>query len=230
MAAVSQRGVMTVTGEMLYLNVAGQTAVGIRLFNTWVGTASFFGSFDGVNFSPIYVTPYPQGTNVKTTTATGSWFVPVGNYKVIAVQFTSRTSGSLSVTMVASTDGEWQSAYLAASARFINANNIATTTSSTTWTATAQANQAQRLKWLQITTSKNPSWLITPNVKIYDGDNTGTILAQFDLPNSGSSGVIYPITLPAGGIVNTPGNALTIVVCSAGSGCTVNVNGEVEPA
>jgi hypothetical protein len=44
------------------------------------------------------------------------------------------------------------------------------------------------------------------------------------------------ITLPPatqtspGGIVNTPGNAMNIVVCSAGSGCTVNINAEVEPA
>ena len=223
----TQREVMTVAGQRTYLYVAGNTTVGVRISNTWVGKASFYGSYDGVTFQPISMTPYASGTPVQTTTTTGNWFTQVGNLQVIAVEFTTATSGSMTATIIASQDGSWQAAFLAPSSRFVNANATAATT---TLTIAAATNQAQRLKTLKITTNKQPAWLTSPNVIIYDGSNTGTVLWQFDLPPNGSAGVIYDITLPATGIVNTPGNALTVTCASAGTGATVQINAEVEPA
>ena len=223
----TQREVMTVAGQKTYLYVLGQTTCGIRLSGTWAGTATFKGSYDGVSFSTITVTPYASGTGVQTATGNGNWFVPVGNFQVLAVEFTTATSGSLTVSMVASQDGSWQAAFLSATSRFPNAS---ATNALTTLTVAAATNQAQRLKTLKITVNKQPSWLTSPNVKIYDGATTDTVLWQFDLPQNGSAGIIYDIALPANGIVNTPGNALTLTVAAAGTGATVQVNTEVEPA
>lgn len=213
---------LNATGMTLQLACPNQSKVGIGLTGTWVGTVSFFGSVDGLNFIPINVTPFASGTVISSTTANGTWETPVGNFVAIKVLFT-RTSGTVSVIMTSSVDSSYQDAFLTSSTRYPNAS---ATNATATLTQAAQANRSWRLKSLKITTNKNPSWLTSPNVVINDGT---TALWQFDLPPQGSSGIVYDITLPPGGIIGTPANLMSIVVAAAGSGATVQINAEFEP-
>lgn len=208
----------------LNLYVAGQSTVGIGISGTWVGTLAFYGSVDGIsNFIPLSATPYPSGTAVSSVTTTGNWQVAVQGFSVIRVVFT-RTSGSATVIMSASNDASWQDAFLSTTSIYPNS---AATAAVNTLTQAASTNRAWCLQALKISINKQPSFLTSPNVQILDG---ATVLWQFDLPQVGSAGIIYDIALPEGGITNTPGNSLGVVVANAGSGATSQINAKVRAA
>jgi hypothetical protein len=214
--------VLNADGMFLQIFCGGQSKVGIDLTGTWVGTVTFSGSVDGLNFIPINVTPFASGTGVNQVTANGTWESVVGNFTVIRATF-SRTSGSAAVIMTASIDSSYQDAFITTSVRY--PNSIATNATNTL-TQAAQANRAWRLKTLKITTSSQPSWLTSPNVTINDGS---TALWAFDLPPQGSSGIVYDIVLPSEGIIGSPGNAMSIVLPAGGAGCKTSINAEFEP-
>ena len=223
--------VLTVAGQNLTIFCGNQSYVGVGLSGTFVGTLNFAYSVDGVNFQPASLTPFASGTPVTSATTTGNWFTGVLNYVAVRVTLSAYTSGSVIVQMATSQDASYQDAFLAAST--ICKNSVASNALNTL-TQAAQTNRAWRLRTLKITAGGQPSWLTSPNVQILDGT---TLLWAFDLPLSGSAGIIYDIALPVsspsnpgGGIINTPGNSFVIKVAAAGSGVNTNINAEFSAA
>lgn len=201
------------TGMSLTVFVGGSSNIGIGLTGTWVGTVSFFGSTDGINFSAISMTPFPSGTAVSSATANGNYFTPTLNYLAIKVVFT-RTSGSLAISISSSVTGAWQEAFLAASSI---ANSSTVSSGANTLTQTAQANRAWKLTFCEVSFGGSIIGS-SQRIDIYDGTIAGTKLYTAFLSNNvGSVGSVQKINLPtdaAGNpsLVGTPGNAMTIVV------------------
>lgn len=220
--ATQIREVFTASGMSLTIFCGGMSYVGVRIAGTWAGTLAFEASIDGVNFVPIYVTPFPSGTAVLTTTANGNWFLQVGNFIAFRVRQTTFTSGSVTVAIATSQDSSYQDAYLGSSTVFVNSES---SSGVNTLTQAAQANRAWTVNSLEISTS-GPMWGGgQASVTIYDGSISGTVLnKQYLEEATGSVGHRYDITLPAGGITGTPGNAMTIVCRIPGSSVTSEIN------
>ena len=215
------REVLNATGMKLRFFCGGMTKVGFGVTGTWAGTLTFRGSVDGLNFIAISVTPFASGTAVLTATANGNWEVAVQNFIVVEVEFT-RTSGSAVIAIAGSVDSSYQEAFLTADAIYVSQSS----TGANTLSKAAQANRAWKLEELTVSLSGPGGGLVI----IRDGTATGTILWQEYLESAGGSvGHRYVVNLPnAGterqGIVNTPGNAMTIVVGDAGSGISSIIN------
>lgn len=221
------REVLDATGMSLAIFCAGQSTVGIGLTGTWVGTASFYGSFDGVTFSALTVTPFASGTTVSSATANGNWYVNVQNYMVVKVVFT-RTSGSLSVTVAAATDASWQDAFLT-TAQIHNQSTV--TSGRNTLTQSASTNRAWKLLALDVSIAGPPAPGGSVQLNIYDGTIAGTLLfSQYLTQDGGSVGRTYAVDIPDTGIVNTPGNAFTIDVFGTLSNQSSKINAKFSAA
>lgn len=234
--ATTNREVLSVLNEHVVIFTGGMTALGIKVSGTWVGTLTVEGATDGVNFYPINVSSFPTlATPASTITANGNFYRSVQNYVAIRVRLTAYTSGNATVAISTSVDATYQNVYQTSG---VIAGNSAATNATNTYTQAAVASQAWNLQSLKITVNGQPAWLTSPNVQIWDGPaNTGTLLSAFDLPLSGSAGIIYDIMLPPvtpanplGGYTGTPGNAMTIVCPAAGSGKTCNINATFSAA
>jgi hypothetical protein len=229
--ATLTRQVLNAQGMKLNLFCGGMSRVGINLSGTWTGTVSFKGSFDGVNFVALSVTPFASGTTVQSATGNGNWFVDVQNYLVIQVVFTTLTTGTATVTMASAVDASWQEAFLSSTSVFINQ---AASNATNTVTVASQANRAWRCRTLTITIDKTATWASSPNFQITDG--ASSILWAGDLPTTPG---VYNVGLPAdpgnvgisgGGVVGTPGNPMSIITAASGSGTHCNINAELIAA
>lgn len=210
----------------LRMYTGGMTYAGFNLSGTWVGTITFRGSYDGVNFVDISVTPFASGTDVSSSTANGSWFVAVKNLLVVEASF-SRTSGTALVTIGASVDSSYQDAFLASTSIYVESQSASTNT----LTQAASTNRAWKLEEL-IVSIAGPSWAGgTVQLTVYDGSTSGSILYKTFIDEvAGSVGRRYTLALPAAGIVNTVGNAMTIVLFGTGSTQTSILNAKFSAA
>lgn len=201
--------VLNATGMSLTVFVGGSSNIGLGITGTWVGTLTFYGSTDGINFFPITMTPFASGTAVGSATANGNYFTPTQNYLAIRVTFT-RTSGSATITIASAVDASWQNAFLSASTICVSST---TSGGNNTLTQAAQANRAWNLTFLEISLAGVIIGAAL-QVDIFDGGVAGTKLysAFLTQTGTGSVGTVQKINLPADGITNTPGNAMTIVV------------------
>lgn len=226
---------LNATGMKLTIFSGGQSYVGLNVAGTWVGTVSFFGSTDGMNFVPLFVTPFASGTAVSSSTANGSWFVPVGNYLAIRVTFT-RTSGTAIVTLAASTDSSYQDAFLATTSRWVSQSVSGGAANAIT--VAAQANRAWNISELVIGYSVAPAAAVL--VTISDGassvlwetyvpplvnDGAATVGGTFRVPLPQPSG-----SDPRGGVTNTPGNSLVITLAAPGGSVVSKVNAKISAA
>lgn len=201
--------------------------VGVNLGGTWTGTVSFFGSFDGVNFVPVSLTPYPTGTPVQSATANGKFSSSGANFQAFKVVFTL-TSGSVLATLAIAQDSSWQDAFLAATSKYVNSE--ATGGAANTLTQAAVANQAWRLRSLSVAFSVAPA---NP-VKVTITDGASSTLWSGYVPKDTPAGGTFLIPLPppdpaipnSGGVVNTPGNSLVIALAAPSGGIVSELNGE----
>lgn len=198
------------------LFTGGMSKVGFGISGTWVGTIAFYGSFDGVSFIPVSVTPFASGTTVTTTTATGSWERAVENFVVFKAVFT-RTSGTAIVKIAASLDSSYQDAFLAPTTRYVNQEASGATN---TVTIAAQANRAWCLKVLVISNDTAATWAAQPHWKVTDG--ASSVIWAGNIPTT--AGQANNIVLPPDGLAGTPGNSMVITVASAGGSVKVDVN------
>ena len=216
------REVLNADGMSLTAYVGGQANVGFGVTGTWVGTVSFYGSVDGLNFFALSVTPFASGTAVNSTTANGNWFSAVKNLIAVRATFT-RTSGSVQVNIAPANDSSWQDAFLSQSTIFTSSS---ATSGTNTLTQAAQANRAWNLTFLEVSCA-GPGFGGNAKITIYDGTVAGTVLfADWLTSPVGSVGTVQKINLPVGadglpGLVNTPGNAMTIVITNPGSNATI---------
>lgn len=198
------------------LYVAGTTWCGIGISGTWVGTIAFSGSFDGVNYVPLDALPWPTGTpTVQSATANGSWYVPTENFVTIQASLTVYTSGSPIVQLVASSDASFRNAFLTQAQKYRNSFAYEAVN---TMTIAADPNGAWRLRTLVISTDAVPTWASSPALQVKDGS---TLIYAIDPPLVAGS---YLVPLPTdpnapnaagGGLVGTPGNAMTITLASS---------------
>lgn len=219
------REVLNATGMSLSAYCGGLSNIGIGVTGTWVGTVAFYGSTDGLNFFTLSLTPFASGTAVNSITANGNYFTPASNLIAVRVVFT-RTSGSAQVNIAVANDASWQDAFLTQIQIY---NNSSTTSGTNTLTQASQTNRAWNLTDLDISIA-GPSWAGgTAKLTIYDGTVSGNVFfSEYLSEVAGSVGRLYNINLPTGAdgvksLVNTPGNAMTIVVSGLPSqACSIN--------
>jgi hypothetical protein len=217
----------------LPLYCSGQSKVGFNVAGTFVGTLTPAFSIDGLNFNtPMSLTPFASGATVQTITGPGSWEVQTQNYIAVQLQMTAYTSGTAIVTLATSIDSSYQDAFLASTSIYINQASGANAIN--TITVAAQANRAWRCRRATISNSAAATWGASPAFKILDG--ASSILYACDPPVAQGE---YEIKLPTddntpgragGGVVNTPGNSLGIVLQAAGGTAVTNINVEVRAA
>jgi len=83
----------------LVLSVSGVGGVAVQVTGTFVGTLSFEGSIDGVNYVPLGLLPIASTSAVTSTTATGLWSGGVGGMAVVRVRMSAYTSGTATVSI-----------------------------------------------------------------------------------------------------------------------------------
>lgn len=216
------REVLNADGMSLAAFCGGFANVGIGITGTWAGTLYFEeATFDNPN---VWIasahTPFASGTAVSSITANGNYFAAVkANVFARRVRF-SRTSGSPQINIAVANDSSWQDAFLTQA----NIFNSSTVTSGTnTLTQSSQANRAWNLQKLDVSVA-GPGWGGAGRVTIYDGTVAGTILWEEFLGTpsfTGSVGYVQNINIPAEGVVNTPGNAMTIVLRGMGNNSSI---------
>ena len=224
---------LNATGMAATIPLAGLSYCGVNLAGTWVGTASFFITYDGTNYKPVTLMPYPSGTGVQTTTANGSWFLPLfGGYgpsMALQVVFTTRTSGTMNVTLCGSDDGSFADAYVAPSA--IYQTQVGTANATNTLTVAANVNHAWRIR--SCTVSVTGSGTPTGTIQIKDGT---TLVWSQDLLGTAGVPQIVQLDLPAestqepGGVTGTTGNSISVVVAALGANVTSSINFECHAA
>jgi len=210
----------------------GQAKVGIGITAvTGTPTISFFGSLDGLTFTPLTVGPYPSATpsaaGVITATAAGNFEVNVQNYQFIRAQMTSG-SGPATVIMAASVDGSYQEAFLSPAQVGISLSTLYPSTTSTagdlnTMTIPAQANRTINLTFLEVS-MVGPGQGGNAQLRIWDNlvGNGVPLFSDFLTSPVGSVGSVQKINLPEDaqgnkGIQGTPGNALVVQIRNLGN-------------
>lgn len=223
--ATLTREVLNADGMTLTMYVAGFTNVGFGISGTWTGTVFFEqATIDNPNeWIPLSSTPFASGTAVSSTTATGNWFaVPGPNIGLVRARF-SRTTGSVQAIIAASLDSSYQDAFLSSTTI---ANSSSATSGTNTLTQAAQANRAWKLTFLEVSFA-GTGFGANAKITVYDGTVTGNVLfADWLTSPVGSVGTVQKINIPVGAdglpsLVNTPGNAMTIVLTNAGNTASI---------
>lgn len=84
------------------MSSAGFATESITVTGTWTGTISWYGYADGVTATNTWVSqlalPQQGGAPVASTTANGTWFIPVTAYGAVCVEFSSAATGTAVVT------------------------------------------------------------------------------------------------------------------------------------
>jgi hypothetical protein len=236
------RKTITVAGDRIGpFATGGMSRIGFAITGTWVGTLTFRGSQDGLNFIPFGVVTYPDTVGgvaapQLTTTANGNFQAPVKNFVAWDIQATSLLSGSATIVMATSIDSSWQDAFLVASSMAVSQKVAGGAANSVT--VAAQAQRALRLRTLSIAMSVSPGAAV--DVQVLDGGSTvlweGYVPPQ---PNGVSGGFTWTAPLPAdslvpgtsgGGVVNTIGNSLVITLAAPAGSVVSTINAEIIPA
>lgn len=74
---------------------------GFIITGTWVGTLTFEGSLDGVNFSPLLAESLSNNLLISSTTVNGQFLINTSGLLAVRARMTLYTSGSASVTIQA---------------------------------------------------------------------------------------------------------------------------------
>jgi hypothetical protein len=229
MATIIREVLTSTSFPPLTIWCAGMTSVGVALTGTWTGSVAFLGSTDGLNFKPITVTPFPQGTGVQSAAANGNFYFNVANYRAFQIKPTV-TTGSIVAVMGVSLDSSYQDAYLAPSSKYVSQETASG--AATTITIAAQANRAWRLRTLSGGFSAAPGAAV--KVTVSDGGST-TLWEEYLSASAGGWQLKLPTgtTTPGvidGGVVNTPGNSLVITVAAPGGSVTTAASAEIAAA
>lgn len=95
-APVTLQSAAAATGNGVVLACNNYETIAVQVNGTFVGTVSFEGSIDGVNF---YAVPFinSAGTNATTATATGIFLSAADGYSSFRARVSAYTSGSITV-------------------------------------------------------------------------------------------------------------------------------------
>ena len=231
------RSGLTALNQIIKLSTVNQARVGFGITGTWVGTLSFFVSYDGTNYiggsmgGPLGVQPFPSGAVQLTTTANGTFFADLSGALGVAVQLTALTSGAPSIAIAAANDGSWQDAFLAATSLDVSQSVSGGAVNSQV--IAAQANRAWRCRSASIGFSVAPAAAV--EFQILDG--ASSVLFDTYIPKDTPVGQ-YVVPLPppdpavpgSGGVVGTVGNSMTLKLFAPSGSVVSTVNGELHAA
>ena len=221
--------VLTAANQEVTIWCEGQAKVGISVRDvTGTVVITFYGSLDGLTFTPLAVGAYPSATppatNVLTTAAAGSWEVPVQNYKFIRAQMTTG-SGPATVILTASVDGSYQEAFAVQVGQSLGTIYPSTSSSSglNSMVIPAQAGRTIKLTFLEVSQA-GPGAGANAQLRIWDGavDARAPLYSCYLTTPVGSVGRCDEINLPKDaqnnrGLEGTPGNAMTVQVVNLGN-------------
>lgn len=98
-------GSLTAAAQTVTIDVSDQDEVSFQITGTFVATATFEGSVDGVNFVSLAAVPYDSvtpATPVVSATAPGQWYARnVTTLLAFRVRCSAYTSGTAVVTEIA---------------------------------------------------------------------------------------------------------------------------------
>ena len=228
------REVLTQSGLGFSFLVQGNSRFGISITGTWVGTIAFSASYDGVNYVPIYVSPFPPqsgGPTQNSTTVNGNFEGSVKNDMTVKVTFT-QTSGSPIVVMGVSADSSYQDAFLSPTSKYVNQSVSGGAQNQVV--QAAQPNRAWRLRSLSIGFSVAAGAAVL--VQVTDGASS-VLWSGYVSPSpdavSGGGTFLCPLPPPTyqpgildGGVVGTPGNSMTVTLAAPGGSVVSTVNAE----
>lgn len=237
--ATITREALSAQGQVLKLSTVGQSRVGFGIGGTWVGTLSFYVSYDGVNYlggsmgGPLAVQPFPAGATQQTTNANGNFFADVNNALFVAVVITTLTSGAPNVVIAAANDGSWQDAFLAATSLSVTQNVAGGLVNSQV--IAGQANRAWRCRSASVSFSVAPG--VATEFQILDGASSVLWDGYIAGPDAVAPGT-FAIPLPppdpslpgSGGVVGTIGNSMTLKLFAPGGAVLSTVNAELHAA
>jgi hypothetical protein len=173
-------------------DVSAYAEISLQLTGTWVGTLTFQGSNDGVNFTTVLQesTSTGSGTQVNTTASNGIFRVP-RKFRYFRARMTAFTSGTVVATaecytlgtgstsgVQASQTGTWNVGH--SSARVTIQASAAQTTSGSSAAVTTVGPYASALVTLNCSVFSGTT--PTLNVKIQASDDAGT--TWYDIPNA----------------------------------------------
>lgn len=223
--------VLNAVNQELTIWCEGHAKIGIAIPSmTGTNTVSFFGTTDGVQFTPLGVGAYPSATPpssvVTTATATGNFEANVQNYKAIRVQLTSG-SGPVTVVAVASDDGAYQEAFITAQTMGVSLGVVYPSTTSSSGVNTmaipAQSNRAINLTFLEVS-QVGPGAGGNAQLRVWDGavGNGVPLYSCYLTSPVGSVGTVQEINLPKDeqgnrSLLGTPGNVMTVQIINLGN-------------
>jgi len=188
-------GVIDAAAETVTLTLpGGASAVGMQITGTWVGQLEFEGTIDGTNYTSIEAS---NGTATVNATAGNDIFVlPGGGYLKIRTRASAWTSGSATVTFIASVG---TAANILTGAIPAGTNNIGGTTdagiastSVVTYTASADMSTAAA-----ITAAPTGGQKIVVDDIIFSTDTA----MSFEFEEETSGTVFAKVYVPANGTV-----------------------------
>jgi hypothetical protein len=88
----------TAVGNGLPLNVLRESTVAFQVSGTFVGTVTFEGTVDGVNWASLPVVSMAGGTSTTTATAPGIYIAACAGLLLVRARVSAYTSGAISVS------------------------------------------------------------------------------------------------------------------------------------
>jgi hypothetical protein len=103
---VSQGQTITTLNGAVSLQLRGQASAAFQITAIGSQTFTFEGSIDGTNFFAANAYPLTGGAAVTTTTTTGQWAVDCAGWFIVRLRCSTQTSGSATVSGIASQGGD----------------------------------------------------------------------------------------------------------------------------
>ena len=99
---ISTTGALTAVSQVVALSLNGQSAGTASITGTWVGTITWEGTIDSVNYFPINAVSASTSSPQTTTTVNGLYRITPGGLTQMRANMSAFTSGSASIKLNAS--------------------------------------------------------------------------------------------------------------------------------
>lgn len=102
-ANLTASGSLTASGQSVEVDpMRGCGSAAVQVTGTWVATLQFEGTVDGANYFNVNAVQPTSGNSINQTSGNGQWFIGCAGLAKLRVRCSSFTSGTATVTIVAS--------------------------------------------------------------------------------------------------------------------------------